>query len=411
MNEITAIATYLREVSLFRQLPAAALQTLVQQGELLTLAADAVVFWEGEASDAMYVIVAGEVRVFKRDEAGNEVEINHQKQGECFGELALLDSRPRSASIACLTACQLFKLEKRAFMNLLVQPATQSAAFSILSLLVERVRVITEKYFDEQLAQRVLQAEMEAERHRALAQLVAGVAHELNTPLGITNTAVDMIAKRVQQQKLAAAVQDNPGAQAVLAQMQEAAILARRNIERAHKLVENFKKISVNQLTVDRETMDLPTLVADIVELFKLNARQAQLQVVIHNDLPADQQLWTGYSGLLTQVLTNLLFNIERYAYPDQQGGRIAIGLRLAEQRKLPTFVLTVQDYGAGIAPADLPQIFTPFFTTGRSKGGTGLGLAIVHNIVTEALHGTIKVESKLGAGACFTITFPQEIE
>lgn len=402
---------FLKELPLFNQLPATALQTLVEQGEVLTLAAEAIVFWEGETSDAMYVIIEGAVRVFKQDEEGYEVEINRQKQGECFGELALLDSRPRSASIACLTPCQLFKLEKRALMTLLVQPATQAAAFSILSVLVERVRVITEKYFGEQLAQRVLQAEMEAERHRSLAQLVAGVAHELNTPLGVTNTAVDMIVKRVQHERLSAAAGNDPIAQAVLAQMQEAAGLALRNIERAHKLVENFKKISVNQLTADLETIHLPRLIQDILELFQLNARQAQLQIQVNHELADDQQLWTGYSGLLTQVLTNLLFNIVRYAYPDGRGGRVAIGLRLIAQGKPPTFVLTVQDDGAGIAPADLPQIFTPFFTTGRSKGGTGLGLAIVHNIVTEALHGTIAVKSEPGAGACFTITFPQRLE
>ncbi|MEZ4735551.1 MAG: cyclic nucleotide-binding domain-containing protein [Caldilineaceae bacterium] len=201
---------FLKELPLFNQLPATALQTLVEQGEVLMLAAEAIVFWEGETSDAMYVIIEGAVRVFKQDEEGYEVEINRQKQGECFGELALLDSRPRSASIACLTPCQLFKLEKRALMTLLVQPATQAAAFSILSVLVERVRVITEKYFGEQLAQRVLQAEMEAERHRSLAQLVAGVAHELNTPLGVTNTAVDMIVMRVQHRRLSAAAVMTP---------------------------------------------------------------------------------------------------------------------------------------------------------------------------------------------------------
>jgi signal transduction histidine kinase len=251
---------------------------------------------------------------------------------------------------------------------------------------------------------------MEAVRHRSLAQMVAGVAHELNTPLGIVNTAVDMIARRVQNEKLALPLSHNKEAQAILADMQEAAHLASRNIDRAHKLVQNFKKISVNQLAAIRETVDLPALVEDILELFKINARQAKLKILVNDHLPEGNKSWVGYPGHLTQILTNLLFNIERYAYPNQVGGIIEIGLRLASEGKQDYFVLTVQDFGQGIAPEHLSQLFVPFFTTGRSQGGTGLGLAIVHNIVTSALKGTIAVESELNAGTTFTVTFPSVI-
>lgn len=405
------VETHLRNVPLFSTLPDEALSTVIAQGEVLSFASDEIVVAEGEASDAMFVILEGEVRVFKRDEEGNEFDINHQRQGECFGELALLDSQPRSASIACITPCQLFKLEKAAFMSLLVTPETQSAAFSILSVLVERVRVITEKYFDEQLAQRTLQAEMEAQRHRSLAQMVAGVAHELNTPLGVTNTAVDMIAKRVGNQQLIQAAQDNQALLSMLEQMKEASHLAVRNIQRAHKLVENFKKISVNQLTTERETLNLPTLIQDILELFKINARNAQLEIVVENHLPEERQDWIGYPGYFTQVLTNFLFNVERYAYPEKQGGKIDIRLEVDDDAKIPSFVITIQDYGIGIPPEHVPQIFEPFFTTGRIKGGTGLGLSIVQSIVTEALHGSVDVESEVGVGTQFTVTFPQYLE
>ncbi|MEM7132279.1 MAG: ATP-binding protein [Chloroflexota bacterium] len=406
-----SIETYLKEISLFNQLPDEALPKLVEQGEVLHMEAGELVFWEGDASDAMYVILAGEIRVFKRDEEGNEFDINHQKQGECFGELALLDSQPRSASIDCITLCTFFKLEKVAFMNLLLTPETQSTALSILSVLVERVRVITEKYFDEQLAQRTLQAEMEAERHRSLGQMVAGVAHELNTPLGVANTAVGMIASRVNNKKVVAAVQESQQAQSVLKQMQEASDLALRNIQRAHILVERFKKISVNQFVEESETVDLPDLIEDILALFKINARNAQLAITVHNKLLAGEKIWIGYPGHLTQVLTNFLFNIQRYAYPMQTGGKIDITLESDDSARPPAFILTVQDYGIGISPENLDQIFEPFFTTGRIKGGTGLGLAIVHSIITEALNGSIDVQSTLEEGTCFTVTFPKIVD
>ncbi|MEZ4620071.1 MAG: cyclic nucleotide-binding domain-containing protein [Caldilineaceae bacterium] len=404
------IASQLQAIPLFSRLPKESVIKLVQQGTVHDYASHAVVVCEGEASDAMYVILAGEVRVFKRDEAAHEVDLNVQKAGECFGELALLDSQPRSATITCLTPCRLFRLEKAALMNLLLHPDTQSMALSILSLLVGRVRRVTEKYFAEQLAQRLLHAEMAVERHRSVAQMVAGVAHELNTPLGITNTAVAMIHKRVQSEQLMAVGDDNPAARRILCEIHEATALALRNIERAHKLIQNFKKVSVNHFVEERETVDLSVLVRDILELFEINARQAQLAIRLQDHLLPHQKQWTGYPGHFTQVLTNLLFNIERYAYPEQQGGGIAVEIAVDQGQKPPVFVVQVSDFGVGIAPPDLPRIFDPFFTTGRHKGGTGLGLAIARNLVTDALHGTIAVVSQPGKVTTFTVTFPQVI-
>jgi signal transduction histidine kinase len=404
------IETILKEVPLFSLLPAEGLEELVKQGQTLSFETGQVVCSEGDEAHTMYVILDGQLRVFKRDEEGNEVDIAMLKSGDFFGEMALLDNEPRSATVACIMPCHLFMLDRLAFMGLLLNDRTQIMSFSFLSALVKRIRTVSKKYFEEEIAQRMLQAEMEAVRHRSLAQMVAGVAHELNTPLGIVNTAVDMIQKRIQNDKLALPLSHNKEAQAILADMQEAAHLASRNIDRAHKLVQNFKKISVNQLTAIRETVALPALVEDILELFKINARQSNLKLQVNDHLPEGNKIWAGYPGHLTQILTNLLFNIERYAYPHQVGGIIEIGLELDSGGKQDHFVLTVQDFGQGIAPEHLSQLFVPFFTTGRSQGGTGLGLAIVHNIVTSALKGTIAVESELNTGTTFTITFPQTI-
>lgn len=400
------IKPILKEVPLFRLLPAETLDELLKMGQTISFEANQIVCEEGDITDAMYVILDGQTRVFKQDTTGNEVDIALLEKGDFFGEMSMLDSQPRSATVACITDCQLFMLDRLAFMNLLLNAGTQAVFFSIFSALVKRVRDVSKRVFEEELTQRTLQAEMEAERHRSLAQMVAGVAHELNTPLGIVNTAVDMISKRVQNEALTAPIQEDQTAQKVLVDMQEAAHLATRNISRAHKLVENFKKISVNQLVAIKETVDLPILVDDILDLFRINARQANLQIEVNNNLPNGITAWAGYPGYLTQVLTNLLFNIERYAYPNKVGGTIRIEL----QAESAYFVITVQDFGQGIAPENLAQVFTPFFTTGRSQGGTGLGLAIVHNIVTEALQGTITVESELEAGTTFIVTFPQII-
>ena len=117
-----------------------------------------------------------------------------------------------------------------------------------------------------------------------------------------------------------------------------------------------------------------------------------------------------GYLGYLTQIILNLLTNVERYAYPAGTGGRVDITLADGPAGRDPSYVIRVRDYGAGIPAADLERVFEPFFTTGRSKGGTGLGLAIVHNLVTAGLKGTITLQSAPGEGTEAIITVPQTV-
>jgi signal transduction histidine kinase len=108
----------------------------------------------------------------------------------------------------------------------------------------------------------------------------------------------------------------------------------------------------------------------------------------------------------------NFLQNIERYAYPAGIGGKVNITVADQEGHNSDgQFMLKVRDFGNGINPNDMAKIFDPFFTTGRDKGGTGLGLAIVNNMVTDAMQGTLSVESELGCGTCFTVSFPKTLQ
>lgn len=403
------IEAALERIPLFSSLPAPTLAELANAGKMLSFEAGHVIFRAGDDAEVIYVILEGKVCVYKDDEHHNRVELSLLEAGEFFGELALIDREPRSASVMCATPCRFFVLDRPVFLGLLSRTDTQAVSFSILASVVDHVRVLTEKYVREELQQRVLSAELEAEQHRSMAHLVAGVAHELNTPLGVANTAIDMVHRWTTHDALLAAVPDDGPAAEILDQMQEAAHLALRNISRAHELVENFKKVSVSQLDEQQEPVDLRQLVRESLELFELNARHAKLRITTTNEIPADQVVWLGYRGQLTQVLTNLLFNIDRHAYPDRKGGDVEITMRTRVIRGLPHFVLTVRDFGKGITAENLPKIFTPFFTTGRSRGGTGLGLSIVRNIVVDALRGTVDVESTVDEGTTFTIAFPQQ--
>lgn len=273
------------------------------------------------------------------------------------------------------------------------------------SLEKKRLRELEQQHRDQ-----ALRVEATLERHRSLAQMVAGVAHEINTPLGIASTALSIIENRLSTPRIKDFFTGSEQDRELLADILEAADLLKNNVVRAHKLVETFKKISVNQVMDNKETVDLPTLLAEAVELYKINARQAKLEIVLDSTHLEGQAAWDGYPGYLTQVIMNFLQNIERYAYPNGHGGKVDITVTEEKFNSDGQFTLVVRDYGQGIGRENLSRVFDPFFTTGRGKGGTGLGLAIVHSIVTSILKGTISVSSELGQGTSFSVTFPKTI-
>lgn len=400
----------LAQVTLFGHLSQEHLGALATRGEQCELEAGEVVCEEGQQAESMYVILAGQVKVYKSDVEGNEVELLRLGEGEFFGELGLLDRQPRSASVVTLEPSRFFVLHAQALRALLLEGPSQ-LTWEVLSALAGRVRETSQKYFDEELDNRLLQAEMEVQKHRSLAQMVAGVAHEINTPLGVAKLATGIITSRLHKGRLGELVAQEPKAKEVLADVMEAAGMLQKQIERAHHLIQNFKKISVNQLTDTWARVELVGLVSDIVELFSLNARKSALEISVEHTLT--ERIWEGYPGFLTQVVLNLLTNVERYAYAPGTGGKIDVALgeiSHEESGQEARFRLTVRDYGAGIEAEALPRIFEAFYTTGRGIGGSGLGMAIVYNIVTSALQGEISIDSIPGQGTTCTVTFPQRL-
>ncbi len=238
---------------------------------------------------------------------------------------------------------------------------------------------------------RLVQAQAETARHRSVAQMVAGVAHEVNTPLGVINTAADLITQRLSSPAFSGVDSE------VLDDLRAAGALIARNVARAHKLVQDFKKVSVDQITDVLDRVDLRELIVQTADLFRLTAREARMEVVVQAEQGCE---WLGYPGSLSQVLLNLLSNAQRYA-----GGRVEVTLTADKE----DYVVVVRDFGQGIPAENLPRIFEPFFTTGRAKGGSGLGLSIVYTIVTAHLKGTIAVASEAGQGTTVTLRLPRQ--
>ncbi len=363
------------------------------------------IFKSGDPSGAMYLIISGKVKIHRHDEKGAEIILSQINAGSVFGELALLSNQPRMASVTAVVDSEFLVIDRNLLMDT-IAAASPDSILKLFAVLGNQIRSVNEREFRELLNQRTLAAEMEIERQRALTQMVAGVAHELNTPLGVIITAVSIIERELGGETFTQ-LADDPDASQVVEDLQDALRLIKGNVQRAHLLVQDFKKVSVSQLTDVKEPMSLSEAVREIVNLAKAHFRQSGMRIEIKDSLKLTEQTWEGYRGYLSQILLNFLTNVQRYAYPDQTGGLAEIYIKTAGEDK---FCVSVKDYGKGMSPNVRDRVFEPFFTTGRSTGGTGLGMAIVHNLVTSALRGAIQVESEPGKGTEFIVTFPRRI-
>ncbi|WP_452005962.1 sensor histidine kinase [Azospirillum largimobile] len=246
---------------------------------------------------------------------------------------------------------------------------------------------------------------IQAEKMASLGQLVAGVAHEVNTPIGITITGASQLQALIGElsDRHAASALKKSDFQRFLGDGMEMANLILSNSTRAANLVQSFKLVAVDQSSDERRAFLLRDYIDELLRSLHPTYK-ARAALTISVDCPVDLEL-DGYPGALSQILTNLIMNALIHALDPEQPGGIAISARPCDGDMVE---LSVADDGNGIAQEVLPKIFDPFFTTRRGSGGSGLGLHIVYNLVTGRLHGTIGVESRPGQGTRFTLRFPR---
>jgi len=242
---------------------------------------------------------------------------------------------------------------------------------------------------------------VQSDKLASLGALVAGVAHEMNTPIGNGLMAVSTLAQRTRElQAMLNTGLRRSDFERFLAQVETAADISTRNLGRAAELISSFKRVAVDQTSSQRRVFDLAEVVHEIVLTLQPTLKHTPYQVM--TDVPAGLVL-DSYPGPLGQVLSNLVQNAVVHAFGDRPEGRIDITAQAAGD----AFVLTVADDGEGIAPEHLEKVFDPFFTTRLGQGGSGLGLHIVHNVVTGLLCGQIEVRSVVGQGTAVVIRCP----
>ncbi len=246
---------------------------------------------------------------------------------------------------------------------------------------------------------------LESEKMAALGGLVAGIAHEINTPLGVTVTAASHLQEESTRiERLAAANELSADElERFHATVHQIAQIILRNLDRADHLIKSFKLIAVDQTTEERRVVDLREYLNEILVSLGPVLKKAPQQVRV--ECP-DSLLLNTYPGALYQIFSNLLMNSLIHAYAPGQAGQIVIHA----QRAGKLVLLHYRDDGQGMSEAVRAQIFEPFFTTRRGQGGSGLGLHMVYNLVTQLLKGSIRVESTPGTGALFEIFLPNDL-
>jgi PAS domain S-box-containing protein len=251
-----------------------------------------------------------------------------------------------------------------------------------------------------QLAQEEL---LRAEKMAALGALVAGVAHELSTPLGNGLMAANTVSDHTRslRRELESGLRRSVLEQ-YLSDTEAASRIIERNLERAAELVASFRQVAVDQASSQRRSFTLDELVDEIAMTLRPSFRHQpwQLNVEVEPGLVLD-----SYPGPLGQVLTNLINTALVHGFDGCSQGSVTVSGRAEGDDRV---VLEVRDDGRGIAPENLRRIFDPFFTTRLGQGGSGLGLHIVHSLVVNLLGGSIQVDSLPGRGTCMRVRIPR---
>jgi len=243
---------------------------------------------------------------------------------------------------------------------------------------------------------------VQSEKMASLGSLVAGISHEINTPVGIGVTAVtylsecvsnltkDIDAKSLTQTKMTAFLSD----------ANHSCSLLTSNLNKASQLIQSFKDIAVDQTSEAVRDVNLASYLKEVITSLQPKLKRTQHRIEIEGD---DDIVIHCRAGALSQMFTNLILNSVVHAFDEIDNGIMTFTFRADDTN----IYITYKDNGSGIDEKNLVMLFEPFFTTKRGQGGSGLGTHILYNLVTQSFSGEITAKSTLGEGLEYSIHFP----
>ncbi|MBF0574041.1 MAG: response regulator [Desulfamplus sp.] len=249
---------------------------------------------------------------------------------------------------------------------------------------------------------------VQSEKMAALGGLVAGVAHEINTPVGIVITAASLLKDKTSYIKeiYESGSLKKSDLESYLQTMNEVSQSIIINMDRAATLIKSFKQVAVDQTVQERRKFNLKQCFQDI--LLSLKPTYINKGCIINLECPDNIEIFS-YPGAYSQIISNLVMNSIIHGFKDKRNGQIAINVYLLDVDKVnQELIIEYSDNGSGMTQEQASKVFDPFFTTMRGQGGTGLGMSIVFNLVTQTLGGTIECKSVPNIKTEFIINIPK---
>lgn len=263
-----------------------------------------------------------------------------------------------------------------------------------------RTKELQKSLNDLQDAQQKL---IESEKMSALGNLVSGVAHEVNTPLGNALTSSSIITKETSEliEQMTNGTLKRSSMENKLEVLNQASNLLQKTLEYASNLIRSFKQISVDQITDDIRAFNLKNY---IEEIFLTNGNKLKVSAVQKEIICEEEIIIETSAGIIAQIFNNFIQNSILHGF-DNFKGEAKIVVKLEKVKN--NLIITYKDNGNGIDESVKDKIFEPFVTTKRNAGGTGLGLNIVYNLIYQKLKGNLQVISEKNKGVQFIIRIP----
>jgi len=247
---------------------------------------------------------------------------------------------------------------------------------------------------------------LQSEKMASLGRLVAGVAHEINTPLSIAITANSLVLDDTFEikEKIATSSLSKGRMDAHISKSEESLIMSEKALERVKSLLTNFKMVAADQIVSEQRKINLAKYINEVISTLSIEMKN---QNINYHFSGSDDVLITTIPGVVAQVLNNLVINSIVHGFDNKEAGNIFITMLVSADEGVE---LQYKDDGVGMDAHTLENIFEPFFTTKRGEGSTGLGMNIVYNLVNQQLKGSISVKSQQGQGTSITLKLPETV-